>query len=174
MSSRFNSNSSNDNSKANKGCVSQPLHYKSKNAAQAFALSTTAFSVCLALSSFTLPTIINPAYAAGPKGGVVVGGSGDISKVDVNTTLINQSSQHMAINWDSYNVAANETVRYVQPSAISLNRILGVNGSTIAGQIQSNGQFILINPNGLVFTDTAVLNVGGIIASNEYYFSEVA
>jgi filamentous hemagglutinin family protein len=105
-----------------------------------------------------------------------VGGSGDISKVDVNTTLINQSSQHMAINWDSYNVAANETVRYVQPSAsaISLNRILGVNGSTIAGQIQSNGQVILINPNGLVFTDTSVLNVGGIIASNEDYFSEVA
>jgi hypothetical protein len=138
--------------------------------APAFTLSSTAFSVSLALSlalsSYVLPTLINPAYADGPKGGVVVGGRGDISKIDT-TTIINQASQNMAINWDSYNVAANETVHYVQPnaSAISLNRILGVNGSTIAGQIQSNGQVILINPNGLVFTGTSVLNVGGIIAS---------
>jgi len=95
-----------------------------------------------------------------------VGGEGDISKVDT-TTIINQATQHMAINWESYNVGANETVRYIQPNAnaVSLNRILGVNGSTIAGNIESNGQVILINPNGLVFTETSVLNVGGIIAS---------
>ena len=138
-----------------------------RNKSQVFALSSTAFSVCIALSTYSLPSMINPAFADGPKGGVVVGGSGDISKVDAATTLINQSSHHMAINWDSYNLSANETVRYVQPSAsaISLNRILGVNGSTIAGNIESNGQVILINPNGLVFTHTAVLNVGGIIAS---------
>ncbi|KGJ94785.1 beta strand repeat-containing protein, partial [Colwellia psychrerythraea] len=181
MSSRFNGQSNNEFSGINKQKVNSKKTKKShanftahisnskisKSKNKAFALSSTAFSVCLALSSYALPVLINPAFANGPKGGVVVGGSGDISKIDAATTLINQSSQHMAINWDSYNIAANETVRYVQPnaSAISLNRILGVNGSTIAGQIQSNGQVILINPNGLVFTDTSVLNVGGIIAS---------
>ncbi|MCP4395627.1 MAG: filamentous hemagglutinin N-terminal domain-containing protein [Alphaproteobacteria bacterium] len=57
---------------------------------------------------------------------------------------------------------ATEVVKYIQPNgkSISLNRILGVNGSTIAGRIESNGQVILINPNGLVFTESAVLNVG--------------
>ncbi len=69
-----------------------------KLTSQAFTLSSTAFSVCLALSSVTLPTIINPAYADGPKGGVIVGGEGDISKMDATTTLINQSSHHIAIN----------------------------------------------------------------------------
>ncbi len=48
--------------------------------AQAFALSSTAFSVCLALSSYSLPTLITPTYANGPKGGVVVSGSGSITK----------------------------------------------------------------------------------------------
>ncbi|MCP4324005.1 MAG: filamentous hemagglutinin N-terminal domain-containing protein, partial [Alteromonadales bacterium] len=92
----------------------------------------------------------------------------------------------MAIDWDSYNIDATEVVKYIQPNgkSISLNRILGVNGSTIAGRIESNGQVILVNPNGLVFTESAVLNVGGIIASGlnmntsdfmngDYIFDEV-
>ncbi len=68
-----------------------------KLTSQAFALSSTAFSVCVALSSYTLPSLVNPACANGPKGGVIVDGSGDISKVD-RTTIITQTSQNMAIN----------------------------------------------------------------------------
>ena len=131
--------------------------------------SGTALSVCIALAGFSLPTLFNTAQAA-PSGGKVVGGSGTISKEDLET-IIKQTSQNMAIDWDTYrnknNIDASEIVKYIQPNgqSISLNRILGVNGSTIAGKIQSNGQVILINPNGLLFTETAVLNVGGIIAS---------
>ena len=33
---------------------------------QNFALSSTAFSVCVALSSYALPALINPAFAGGP------------------------------------------------------------------------------------------------------------
>ena len=56
----------------------------------------------------------------------------------------------------------------VQPnsSSIALNRILGNNGSTIQGQINANGQVILVNPNGVYFTSTASINVGGLIASS--------
>jgi filamentous hemagglutinin family protein len=73
----------------------------------------------------------------------------------------------MAINWQSYNVSADERVQYIQPnsSSISLNRILSNNGSIIAGRIDANGQVILVNPNGVFFTSTSVVNVGGIIAS---------
>jgi len=56
---------------------------------------------------------------------------------------------------------------FIQPnlSSISLNRILSQSGSTIAGRIDANGQIILVNPNGVFFTSTSVINVGGIIAS---------
>jgi len=74
----------------------------------------------------------------------------------------------MAIDWQSYNLNANERVQHLQPdsSFISLNRILSQNGSTIAGRIDANGQVILVNPNGIFFTPTSIINVGGIIASS--------
>jgi filamentous hemagglutinin family protein len=122
---------------------------------------------------------------AGPDGGQVVGGSGGINQTGPNTT-INQYSQNMAIDWQSYNVNVDERVQYIQPnaSAISLNRILSINGSTIAGRIDANGQVILVNPNGVFFTPTSIINVGGIIASGldiqpadfmngQYIFNEV-
>jgi filamentous hemagglutinin family protein len=103
---------------------------------------------------------------AGPIGGQVVGGSGSITQAGATTT-ISQATQNMAINWQSYNVNADERVQYIQPNSasISLNRILSNNGSTIAGRIDANGQVILVNPNGIFFTPTSVVNVGGIIAS---------
>jgi len=110
-------------------------------------------------------TGMSPAFA-GPDGGQIIGGSGSIDHSG-NTTTINQSTQNMAIDWQSYNVNANERVQYLQPnsSSVSLNRILSQNGSTIAGRIDANGQVILVNPNGIFFTPTSVINVGGIIAS---------
>ncbi|MCF6324599.1 MAG: filamentous hemagglutinin N-terminal domain-containing protein [Gammaproteobacteria bacterium] len=115
----------------------------------------------LAAGIVTLPSAI-----AGPDGGQVVGGSGSISQSGANTT-INQTTQNMAIDWQSYNVNVNERVQYIQPNAssVSLNRILSQNGSTIAGRIDANGQVILVNPNGIFFTPTSIINVGGIIAS---------
>ena len=62
----------------------------------------------------------------------------------------------------------NERVQFIQPntSSIALNRILSNNGSTIQGQIDANGQVILVNPHGVFFSSTAVVNVGGLIASS--------
>jgi len=115
----------------------------------------------LMLSTTSLSSAI-----AGPEGGQVAGGAGSIVSSG-NTTTINQSTQNMAIDWQSYNVNTNERVQYIQPnsSSISLNRILSQNGSTIAGRIDANGQVILVNPNGIYFTPTSIINVGGIIAS---------
>ena len=105
------------------------------------------------------------AYAA-PTGAEVTGGTGTISQSG-NATTINQNSQNMSINWQSYNVGVDERVQYIQPnsSSVSLNRILSNNGSTIAGRIDANGRVILVNPNGIFFTPTSVLNVGSLIAS---------
>jgi filamentous hemagglutinin family protein len=126
-----------------------------------FALYRCAHAVMSALL-----VVVSGLTFAGPEGGQVVGGAGNITQSGVNTT-INQATQNMAINWQSYNVNVDERVQYIQPnsSAISLNRILSNNGSTIAGRIDANGQVILVNPNGVFFTPTAMVNVGGIIAS---------
>ena len=108
-----------------------------------------------------------PYLHAAPVGGNVVAGTGSISQSDLTTT-INQTSQNLAVNWQSFDVNTNEKVNFVQPnsSSIALNRILGNNGSTIQGQINANGQVILVNPNGVFFTPTATINVGGIVASS--------
>ena len=114
----------------------------------------------------TQPFYLSYLHAA-PVGGEVVGGTGSISQIDLTTT-INQTSQNLAVDWQSFDVSTNERVQFIQPntSSIALNRILGNNGTTIQGQIDANGQVILVNPNGIFFTSTSTINVGGLIASS--------
>jgi len=59
--------------------------------------------------------LLSSTVQAGPTGGSVVGGSGSIAQSGTSTT-INQTTQNMAINWQSYNLNANERVQYIQPS----------------------------------------------------------
>jgi filamentous hemagglutinin family protein len=103
---------------------------------------------------------------AGPAGGQVSAGSGTISQSGVNTT-IDQHSQNLAINWQSFNIGADESVRFNQPnsSSIALNRVLGQNPSEIFGNLSANGQVFVLNPNGVLFGQSAHVNVGGLVAS---------
>jgi len=92
------------------------------------------------------------AAMAGPTGGTVVQGQGTISTPSSTQTVINQSSQQLTLNWSSFNVGSNESVRFYQPSSssVAFNRILGQSASQIFGRIDANGQVVLINPNGLL------------------------
>jgi filamentous hemagglutinin family protein len=103
---------------------------------------------------------------AGVTGGQITAGSGQISQSG-NTTTIQQSSQNLSLNWQSFNIGSNQTVDFVQPgsSSIAVNRILGSTGSTILGHLNANGQVWLINPNGIIFGQGAQVNVGGLVAS---------
>ncbi|MFS2035879.1 YDG domain-containing protein [Polaromonas sp. CT11-55] len=103
---------------------------------------------------------------AGPVGGQVTSGAASISQSGASTT-ITQSSQNASLNWKSFNVGAQESVNFVQPSAsaIAVNRILDTQGSQILGQLSANGQVYLINPNGVLFGAGAQVNVGGLVAS---------
>jgi len=111
--------------------------------------------------------ISGPALAGGPTGGQVVGGSGSIHRPDANTTLIKQRSGKLAINWETFNIARHERVRFDQPSssAAALNRIFDQNPSQIMGLLQANGRVFLINPNGLIFGQSARVHVGSLVAS---------
>ncbi|MGK5029035.1 YDG domain-containing protein [Janthinobacterium sp. MDT1-19] len=118
-----------------------------------------------AAAAMTALALGGPALAA-PTGGQVVAGTASISQQG-NSTTIRQSSQQAALNWNSFNVGANETVNFVQPSAsaLAVNRIFDNNGTQILGRVNANGQVYLINPNGVLFGRGAQVNVGGLVAS---------
>ena len=127
------------------------------------------------IRSFSIkPIALAVAYAfvagthawAGPAGEQVVAGQASVSRAGANT-LITQTSDRAAINWQSFNIGAAESVRFAQPSvsSIALNRVLGQNPSEILGSLSANGQIFLLNPNGVLFGKGAQVDVGGLVAS---------
>uniref|UniRef100_UPI00322197C1 two-partner secretion domain-containing protein n=1 Tax=Marinimicrobium locisalis TaxID=546022 RepID=UPI00322197C1 len=103
---------------------------------------------------------------AGPSGERITGGEASIERAGKVTT-IEQASDRLAVEWDSYDLNADEVVNYNQPDAgsVALNRILSQSGSEIRGRINANGHVVLINPHGIVFGENARINVGGMLAS---------
>jgi len=122
-----------------------------------FALKALAVSVMIAFGANV--------YAL-PVGGVVTDGAAGISGTATSTT-ITQSSQNVAINWQSFNIGATEAVQFVQPnsSSVALNRVLGPDPSSIFGSLSANGKVFLVNPHGVLFARGAQVNVGGLVAS---------
>ncbi|MFD1215818.1 two-partner secretion domain-containing protein [Microbulbifer celer] len=120
----------------------------------------------LACAGAMVGQVISPAALAGPKGGVVTGGDGDISINDL-ATIVDQKTDLLSIDWDSFNLSEEELVKFLQPnsSSVVLNRILDQSPSEIRGSIQANGHVILANPRGVLFTETATVNVGSITAA---------
>lgn len=104
---------------------------------------------------------------AGPQGGQVVGGAGSIARPNAATTVINQNSHNLAIDWQKFNVGTHELVQFNQPgrNAQALNRIFDQNPSQIHGRINANGRVLLMNPNGVIFGRTAQVNVNALVAA---------
>lgn len=119
----------------------------------------------VAAATMLLATMTMPAYA-NPTGGQVTSGAGSISQSG-NTMNITQTTNKLSINWQSFNIAANETVNFQQlgASSIALNRVVGNNASSIYGHLNANGKVFLINTNGILFAPGSSVNVGGIVAS---------
>lgn len=101
-----------------------------------------------------------------PTGGAVSAGSANIAS-GADTTTISQSSQNVAINWQSFSIGTTEAVGFVQPnsSSVALNRVLGSDPSSILGSLSANGKVFLVNPSGILFGQGAQVNVGGLVAS---------
>ncbi|MCX2832870.1 filamentous hemagglutinin N-terminal domain-containing protein [Microbulbifer thermotolerans] len=128
---------------------------------------TSAIKVChLAWAGLIAGQIVSPSAQAAPEGGTVVGGEGSINTSDL-TTIIDQKTDLLAIDWESFNLTEEEIVKFLQPgsSSVVLNRILDENPSDIRGSIEANGHVILANPRGVLFTETATVNVGAITAA---------
>ena len=96
-----------------------------------------------------------------PTGGSIVAGSGSITR-SATTLTVNQTSDRLAPHWQSFDIGQGHAVNFVQPSAsaVALNRVLGSEVSVIQGALNANCQVFLINPNGVLFTPSAQVNVG--------------
>ncbi|MEI6639165.1 MAG: filamentous hemagglutinin N-terminal domain-containing protein, partial [Chlorobium sp.] len=127
------------------------------------------------LRAFAVLAVISasggPAYALDPGslpgGGQITSGIATIATTG-NQMTVNQSSQKMIANWQSFNIGENASVRFNQPNsaAAALNRINNQSPSQIMGSLSSNGQVFLLNQSGIIFGKTATINVGGLVASS--------
>ncbi|MFZ5755279.1 MAG: filamentous hemagglutinin N-terminal domain-containing protein [Pseudomonadota bacterium] len=128
--------------------------------------STRSFRATSLLLAILMVAPNGTAFAA-PAGGRVVSGSGSISNPAAGYTRIDQQSQRLAIDWQSFDVAVDERVQFVQPDsqALALNRILDGKASEIFGKIDANGRVILQNSHGILFGRTAMLDTGALVAT---------
>jgi len=121
-----------------------------------------------ALGAIAVSLLLAPAAWSGtlPTGGAVVAGQGTITQ-NGSAMLVNQTSDKLGLNWQSFSIGQGNTVTFQQPSAnsVALNTVLGSDVSLIQGALRANGQVFLVNPNGVVFSPTAQLNVGSLVAS---------
>jgi filamentous hemagglutinin family protein len=107
-----------------------------------------------------------PKAFALPEGQNVVAGSATFTEQG-NTLNVNQATSKAIINYNSFSIDTQEAVNFHQPSSssIALNRVVGIDPSSILGSLTANGQVFLINPNGILFGQGAQINVHGLVAS---------
>ena len=106
--------------------------------------------------------------AGGPAGGTVVGGAATIQGQGGPSVIVNQSSSNAIVNWNTFNIGLNESVRFNQPGASSvvLNRVTGGLGpSEMLGTLTANGRVFVINRDGILFGPSAVVNTAGFLAT---------
>jgi filamentous hemagglutinin family protein len=104
-------------------------------------------------------------YAAGPQGMTVGHGQATVSGSGGHTTI--NVSDRALLNWQSFNIGANESLNFVQPSSSSVvwNRINDPNPSQIYGRLTANGIVVLQNQSGFYFGPTAFVRVGGLLVT---------
>jgi filamentous hemagglutinin family protein len=118
-------------------------------------LMTTSLLIC-STPSWALPT-----------GDQLLAGQANVTTPSANVMQIDQTSQQAIINWQTFSIAQNQAVNIQQPNANAalLNRVVGQDVSQIQGQLNANGRVYLVNPNGVLFSNTAQVDVGSLIAS---------
>lgn len=100
-----------------------------------------------------------------PAGEQVVAGQASFSRSTGLTEIT--AADNTIINYQSFNVGAGETVRFVQPGADArvLNRVLGQDATRIDGSLIANGRVYIVNEQGVYFGSRAIVDVGAIHAA---------
>ena len=122
------------------------------------------------LSSTSLSAIILMMFSSNsfalPDGGVV--GAGEASIISSpNKVDIIQNSQKAIIDWRGFDIGTNEQTQFHQPNAssIAINRVNSPSPTQIDGQLNANGNVVIINQNGVMFGQNAKVDVNGLLAT---------
>ena len=120
--------------------------------------------ICILAAWITLSPAFSFALPTDPS---IKAGSVTFNQVDPNTLHVIQSTNKAIIDWQTFNIQANEATHFQMPSSGSFNlsRVTGGVGSEIFGTLSSNGNLMLLNPNGILFGANSKIDVGGLIAT---------
>jgi trimeric autotransporter adhesin len=117
-------------------------------------------AICIALGQ-----VSGIAYAL-PSGADVQFGQATFQTTG-NNLSINQGTKQLIANWQSFGIAANESVQMLQPNqGVALFRVVGPEASQIYGSLSTTGSLFLINPNGVLFGQGARVDVGNLVATS--------
>ncbi len=109
--------------------------------------------------------LVSPAWAnpTGPQ--VVRGNVGIVPGAPGELNITNTPGA--IINWEGFSISSGELTRFIQQNGASavLNRVIGASPSDIRGSLLSNGKVFLINRNGIVFGEHAIIDTAGFVAS---------
>jgi len=118
-----------------------------------------------ALLAGPLVTVMCVPALGGPEGERVVAGRADFAREGSHTTI--RAADNTIINYTGFDIASNESVRFVQPGADArvLNRVNSPDPTRINGSLSANGQVFIVNPAGVFFGNGAVVDVGRLYAA---------
>lgn len=102
-----------------------------------------------------------------PTGSQITSGQASILQNGAQMT-INQTTDRLITNWQSFDIGQDAAVQFNQPNAssVSLNRVQSNDPTQILGSLGANGQVYLLNPSGVIFGNSARVDVGGLVASS--------
>ncbi|MEX0961282.1 MAG: filamentous hemagglutinin N-terminal domain-containing protein [Simkaniaceae bacterium] len=100
---------------------------------------------------------------ANPKKPVVTHGSVSVEKTESHQLLIHASDRAI-IHWNEFSIDEGEVTQFLTEGWV-LNRVTGENPSQIFGQLLSNGNLVLINPNGIILSPDGLIDVKKFIVS---------
>ncbi|MEM9882075.1 MAG: filamentous hemagglutinin N-terminal domain-containing protein [Planctomycetota bacterium] len=113
-----------------------------------------------------LSLALTASAAAAPQGAEVVAGSATFSQAG-KTTTVTTATPRTIIEYQGFDITNTGAVVFDQPTSNSavLNRIVSGTPTFIQGQLTSNGQVYVVNPAGVFFANSAVVDVGRLVAA---------
>lgn len=122
------------------------------------------------ISLIILTTYTGATYASArdfPQHHETVSGTATVTTIADKMTI--KTSDKVQINWHSFDIGKNKEVKFEQPNehAVAYNRVTGGNASQIQGKLTANGKVYLANPNGVIITQGAEINVAGLFATTK-------
>jgi filamentous hemagglutinin family protein len=118
-------------------------------------LNGTINALAVELIADKLPTAI--------RGGGIMSGTGSITQ-DGSATNVVQTSDKLLIGWRDFDIAAGESINFLQPNANAavVNKIFSGGVTTIDGALNANGRVFVLNPYGIVVGNTGTINANSI------------